>query len=167
MELEEYRKSVDSILLSISTKIQNILKTFSEKNKITVLQFQILRAIYLKKDITIGNLCKNLHLDTGNVSAMCKKLEKENLINRKRTLEDERVVVLTLTENGYDIVKNIESALNEKYKTILETKSEKELVEIQNILEKLNNIFSDISFLVANKDNSKGGIIDGRIYKKV
>ena len=45
-------------------------------------------------------VCERLMLDNGTVSPLLKKMEKVGHIARERSAEDDRVVVITLTEQG-------------------------------------------------------------------
>ena len=61
--------------------------------------------LWEKDGITVGELCKRLMLDTGTVTPMLKNTEKQGLIKRTRSEEDERVVVVSLTEDGKALYK--------------------------------------------------------------
>ena len=61
--------------------------------------------LWEKDGITVGELCKRLMLDTGTVTPMLKNTEKQGLIKRTRSEEDERVVVISLTEEGKALYK--------------------------------------------------------------
>lgn len=52
------------------------------------------------KGTTVGQICEKLHLDTGTITPLVKRLESGGLVTRKRLVEDERVVVIQLTEDG-------------------------------------------------------------------
>ena len=66
--------------------------------------------LWEEDEISVGELCKRLMLDTGTVTPMLKNTEKQGLVKRVRSEEDERVVIVTLTEEG--------KALYEKAKDI-------------------------------------------------
>ncbi|MCG4934226.1 MarR family winged helix-turn-helix transcriptional regulator, partial [Dorea formicigenerans] len=63
-------------------------------NYIVLLYIDTDRPIYIK------TLCEELYLDSGTISPIIKRLEKKGLINRIRTLEDERRVKIELTQDG-------------------------------------------------------------------
>ena len=48
-------------------------------------------------------------LDTGTVTPMLKNTEKQGLIKRRRSEEDERVVIITLTDEGKALYKKAKS----------------------------------------------------------
>ena len=55
--------------------------------------------IYLKK------LGKKLHLDSGTLTPVVKKLESMELVTKYRNKEDDRLVTVELTENGKSLKK--------------------------------------------------------------
>jgi DNA-binding MarR family transcriptional regulator len=50
--------------------------------------------------VTVRRLGDRLHLDSGTLSPLLKRLEANGLVRRTRSCEDERVVVVTLTSAG-------------------------------------------------------------------
>ena len=59
--------------------------------------------LWEKDGITVGEICEKLMLDNGTVSPLLKKMEKAGYITRSRSAEDDRVVVITLTEQGREM----------------------------------------------------------------
>lgn len=53
-----------------------------------------------EKAISIGSLGKAIGITGGNISNICKRLEKQGFVKRVRSEEDERVVIVVLTESG-------------------------------------------------------------------
>ena len=66
--------------------------------------------LWEEDDIPVSEICRRLYLDNGTVSPMLKKMEKDGLLRKTRSPEDERVVRITLTEEG--------RALQEKAKEV-------------------------------------------------
>ena len=67
---------------------------------LTYPQYITLMVLWEKKESTIGGICTALGLDTGTVSPVVKRLEKSGLVMRSRLPQDERTVMVTLTEAG-------------------------------------------------------------------
>ncbi|MBO6093640.1 MAG: MarR family transcriptional regulator, partial [Oscillospiraceae bacterium] len=63
-----------------------------------------------KDGITVGEICDKLMLDNGTLSPLLKKMRQAGYVERKRSDADDRVVVITLTEEG--------KALQEKAKDV-------------------------------------------------
>lgn len=67
---------------------------------ITYTQYIVFMVLWEELEISVGNLGKKLHLDNGTLTPMLKKMEDRGLITRNRDSQDERVVVVKLTEKG-------------------------------------------------------------------
>ena len=56
--------------------------------------------LWEKDGLTVGEIGEKLMLDNGTLSPLLKKMEQAGYVERRRSREDERVVVITLTEAG-------------------------------------------------------------------
>ena len=97
-------------LYAASRKIVNLYTPHLKPLGITYTQYIMFLVLWEEDEISVGELCKRLMLDTGTVTPMLKNTEKQGLVKRVRSEEDERVVIVTLTEEG--------KALYEKAKDI-------------------------------------------------
>ncbi|AZZ91601.1 MarR family transcriptional regulator [Hahella sp. KA22] len=53
--------------------------------------------------MSIKHICERLLLDTGTVTPLLKRLQQQGLITRQRSAEDERSVLLGLTDAGREL----------------------------------------------------------------
>jgi DNA-binding MarR family transcriptional regulator len=67
---------------------------------LTYPQYLAMLALWEREEIGVGDLCQMLHLDTGTVSPLLKRLEGAGLVERTRRKDDERAVSVRLTEAG-------------------------------------------------------------------
>ena len=77
---------------------------------LTYTQYIVFLVLWEKDGLTVGELGEKLLLDNGTLSPLLKKMEQAGYVRRERSREDERVVVVTLTEAG--------RALQEKAKDV-------------------------------------------------
>lgn len=70
---------------------------------LTYTQYIVLLVLWENDNIRVSSLCERLHLDNGTVTPMLKKMEKNGLLIRKRLKNDERVVIVSLTDDGWDM----------------------------------------------------------------
>ena len=77
---------------------------------LTYTQYIVFLVLWEKDGLTVGEIGEKLLLDNGTLSPLLKKMEKAGYVKRQRSREDERVVVITLTETG--------RALREKVKDV-------------------------------------------------
>ena len=96
------------MIREISHKIDLLLQETANSLDLTPLQLKIIIALYSSdKDVSIGNLGKTIGVTGGNISNICKKLEKKGFVDRIRSEEDERVVNVRLTETGIAASKDL------------------------------------------------------------
>ena len=67
---------------------------------LTYTQYVAMLVCWEKQAVSVKELGQRLHLDSGTLTPLLKKLEKKNLITRSRSKEDERVLFVTLTDEG-------------------------------------------------------------------
>jgi DNA-binding MarR family transcriptional regulator len=118
----EYNNSIFPMIREISHKIDLLLQDTAQELGITTLQLKMLITLSAnEKPISIGTLGKTIGVTGGNISNICKKLEKQGFVMRERSEEDERVVNVLLTDKGHqaaqkigDYFENIRSELPEE-----------------------------------------------------
>ena len=97
----EFNNSIFSMIREISHKIDILLQDTATELGITTLQLKMLITLYSTgKEVSIGNLGKAIGVTGGNISNICKKLEKQGFVERIRSVDDERVVNVILTDSG-------------------------------------------------------------------
>ena len=67
---------------------------------LTYPQYLALRVIWHRDRLTVRDLGTALHLDSGTLSPLLKRLETQGLIRRERGTDDERTVWISPTEAG-------------------------------------------------------------------
>ncbi len=68
---------------------------------ITYTQYIVFLTLWEYGDIAVGELCRKLYLDNGTLTPLLKKMEETGYVKRIRSAEDERVVTVHLTEDGW------------------------------------------------------------------
>lgn len=59
--------------------------------------------------LAVGELSAGVHMNRGNCSTACKRLEGDGLVRRRRKESDERVVLIELTTEGGALLERIQS----------------------------------------------------------
>ena len=67
---------------------------------LTYTQYIVFLVLWEQDGLTVGEIGRKLMLDNGTLSPLLKKMEQEGYVLRRRSPEDERVVVITLTDKG-------------------------------------------------------------------
>lgn len=67
---------------------------------LTYTQYLVLMVLWEKQEVNVKDLGKCLFLDSGTLTPLLKKLESKGYITRKRSAEDERILLVHITEEG-------------------------------------------------------------------
>lgn len=75
-------------------------KPLLEPLGLTYPQYLVMMALWERDEVTVKALGERLGLDSGTLSPLLKRLEQFGVILRQRDPEDERQVLITLTDSG-------------------------------------------------------------------
>jgi len=67
---------------------------------LTYPQYLAMLVLWERDDLTVGEISQHLLTDPGSLTPLLKRLESEGLLQRNRSREDERVVMVQLTDKG-------------------------------------------------------------------
>ena len=67
---------------------------------LTYTQYIVFMVLWEKESINVGQLGEILHLDAGTLTPLLKRLERSGYVTRKRSEEDERITIVSITEKG-------------------------------------------------------------------
>jgi DNA-binding MarR family transcriptional regulator len=75
--------------------------------EITVVQHRLLVALAAQGDRTISQIAEALGVNQSNASRHCDRLQRLDLVSRRRAPYDGRVVCVSLTGKGRDVVRRV------------------------------------------------------------
>ncbi len=67
---------------------------------LTYTQYIAMMVLWESQQVTVKELGERLYLDSGTLTPLLKKMERQGLVSRARSAVDERSVIITLTEQG-------------------------------------------------------------------
>nr|WP_242700583.1 MarR family transcriptional regulator [Enterococcus sp. DIV0212c] len=70
---------------------------------LTYPQYLVLLVLWEYSDQRISDIGEKLELDTGTLTPMLKRMEKNGYVNRDRLPEDERIVIISLSEKAIQL----------------------------------------------------------------
>ena len=92
-------------LYACSREIVKKYKPYLDELDLTYTQYITMMVMWEKKQINVKELGECLFLDSGTLTPLLKKLEQKGWVTRQRAKEDERVLIVTLTEAGDELRK--------------------------------------------------------------
>ena len=87
-------------LYAAARKVTGLYTPFLKELGLTYTQYIVMLVLWEKDGVSVSEIGEKLMLDNGTLSPLLKKMESAGLIGRSRSREDDRVVEITLTEEG-------------------------------------------------------------------
>ncbi|MGQ7859273.1 MarR family transcriptional regulator [Pseudomonas sp. CBSPBW29] len=87
-------------LHSTSLLMTKVYKPLLQALGLTYPQYLAMMVLWEEDGLTVGEISNRLLTDPGSLTPLLKRLEAEGLLSRTRSREDERVVVVELTDAG-------------------------------------------------------------------
>ena len=87
-------------LYACSRHMIRLYKPFLDKLDLTYTQYIAMMVFWEQKMINVKELGKKLYLDSGTLTPVLKSLEAKGYVRRYRSTQDERVLLVEITEAG-------------------------------------------------------------------
>ena len=102
-------KNYDSLLLknqlcfplyACARETIKLYKPYLDELDLTYTQYIAMMVLWEKNTLSVKELGEALYLDSGTLTPLLKKMEARGLLTRRRSTEDERSLLVSLTEEG-------------------------------------------------------------------
>lgn len=100
-------------------------------------QFMVLEALFSKGDLSIGQVRDMILSSVGTISLVVKNLEKMGYVKRKTDESDKRVSILSLTDEGRDVIEKVIPENEAMIYDYMKDLSEEETATLLSLLKKL------------------------------
>lgn len=100
---DEALKLDAQLCFSVYTAMHAFNKAYRHALKdlgLTYPQYLVMMVLWEKDSLTVSTICEELQLETTTVTPLLKRMEANGLLSRTRSKEDERQVIVSLTEQG-------------------------------------------------------------------
>ena len=87
-------------LYAVARSVVSLYTPWLKPLGLTYTQYIVFLVLWEKDGIPVGEICEKLMLDSGTLSPLLKKMQQSGYIERRRSAEDDRMVLITLTEAG-------------------------------------------------------------------
>ena len=123
-------------LYAASKEVIRRYRPFLDPLDLTYTQYITMMVMWEEKEINVKNLGARLFLDSGTLTPVLKSLESKGYVKRGRSAEDNRVLTVTLTDEGVklkDRCRDIPSCVASKCSAL----SQEEALQLYGLLYKL------------------------------
>ncbi len=90
-------------LYAVSKEVTRLYKPFLDPLGLTYTQYITLMVLWESDGLNVKALGERLYLDSGTLTPLLKKLESQGIISRTRNKDNERNVIINLTEQGWQL----------------------------------------------------------------
>ncbi len=102
---------------------------------LTYLQYIVMMVLWEQKEINVKALGTKTHLDSGTLTPLLKRLEAKGYVHRTRSIEDERIRIITLTSAGIKLKDQAKKVPVEVFD--LSNMNKEELTSLKTLCEQL------------------------------
>lgn len=99
-------------LYSAANAVIRAYRPLLDELTLTYSQYLVLMVLWEQDGVSVKELGARLHLDSGTLTPLLKRLEIKNFVERSRSENDERLRVLNLTVEGRDLKERAKSVPN-------------------------------------------------------
>jgi DNA-binding MarR family transcriptional regulator len=87
-------------LYSTSLAMSKVYRKLLRHMGLTYSQYLVMMVLWERDELTVSDVGERLFLDSATLTPLLKRMEQANLITRARAANDERQVIISLTEHG-------------------------------------------------------------------
>lgn len=142
MELEKYILKYQTAFQRIYRSINDMIKQHVHED-ITTDQFQILQFIKQHEQVTSTQIAQTMGVGKSAITALVNRLVQKEFIERERNEADRRVVYLSLTDKGQQVVAATEKELYQFIEDKLAHFDVDDIEGFLHALEKLSDLMTD------------------------
>ena len=128
------------IFRNINTVEEQALRT-EEYKDVTINDIHVIEAIGMEEQKNMTTVAKSLHVTTGTLTISINSLVKKNYVERVRSEEDRRVVLVSLTEKGKKAFLHHRQFHDKLVNEIVEQLSDEEKHVLEKALNRINQFF--------------------------
>ncbi|MGH1417334.1 MAG: MarR family winged helix-turn-helix transcriptional regulator [Hyphomicrobiaceae bacterium] len=132
-------------LYAASRAVTKSFRDFLGPMGITYPQYLVLVVLWENDGSTISEVGRRLHLDSGTLTPLMKRLESDGIVERRRGTRDEREVEVWLTQSGIDLKPKAAHAQASVVSRLRMTNEE--LADLRSqvmlLMDRLNNVTED------------------------
>lgn len=142
MNEKDVLKLDNQICFSLYAASKEVIKKYKpilKEYNLTYTQYITMLVLWEHQKLSVKEIGCKLHLDSGTLTPLIKKLEAMQLVTKYRSKEDDRVVLVELTKKGEALKEEVKDVPRRVYCSIgLDIK------ELQNLKKTLDKMIEEI-----------------------
>lgn len=138
---ETYKAQVDRIvetIIYLYTESRRLTKEQAARHGLTGPQLSVAKILEDLGDLSLSELSEKINAQNSTVTGIVDRMEREGLVERKRSSDDRRVVHIRLTRKGHELARALNFEPFEIFRSAFERAlSREELGQLLTLLDKI------------------------------
>lgn len=110
---------------------------------LSLAQVSLLEPLAAESDIPVGRLASSADVSVPTATRMLQQLETKGIVLRRRSPQDERRVLVSLTHEGADLLAALRARLRERQARAYEAFTPAERTQLVTLMQRLTELVSD------------------------
>lgn len=130
----------------LSISMDNIRKLMQRHKPIMAIpksEFMVLKFINDEKEVKVSDISAKLNISNAAVSQVIASLETKNLVERKMSSLDRRIVFVSLTKEGITAINDAKVIMNKFMSSVVKNLGEHDSEELIRIITKLETLLKE------------------------
>lgn len=112
--------------------------------EVTLAQHRVLVLLAARGDQTVGDIADGLGVNPSNATRICDRLQRLDLVSRARSEQDKRVVVVSLSAHGADLVKAVTQRRRVEINKVLDRMTPQQTTQVVEALALFNQAAGEV-----------------------
>ena len=152
---ETYKLQVDRIveaIIYLYTEARRLTKDQAARHGLTGPQLSVAKILEDIGDLSLSELSERINAQNSTVTGIVDRMEREGLVERKRSSDDRRVVHIRLTKKGHELARSMKFEPFEIFKNAFDQALTRE--ELGQLLQLLDKLATNVRKQVADSRSS-------------
>lgn len=133
------------VLFKAHQSLAKNVKSSLIETELTVNEFTVMEALYTKKELSTQELIDKILIPNSSMTYVLDILEKRELINRLKDPKDKRRQLISLTDEGESLFKEVYEQHYQHMQSIFSVLSDQENQELQRLLKIVGKKAEEVS----------------------
>ncbi len=131
------KQSTGFLTVRTARSMKKMLDARLSEFGVTSSQHTVLSTLAENDGLSLSEIGKRIYLDKPAITGLADRLEKDGLVERRRTSEDRRVIRLYLTKKGQNLLQRFEKIATEVDQDLVQVLSSSELNKFRDMLNRI------------------------------
>lgn len=130
-------KTVNDLIGKIHRSMRHFFECQMKHYDITPPQFEVLLNLWNEDGLVLSEMGRRLSRDGPTITGIIDRMEKKDMVKRRRSMRDRRVIQVYLTPKASKMKENLMEIQKEAGRNITENVSEQDIKVLENLLYKI------------------------------